>query len=83
MQMIKSGNVKNVPDDLVEFMGARGWEPAGAYVDEADELDTEDDPEDPDDGDPGDDDPDGDVDEVPDFLSGPDLHDPANTEEQA
>lgn len=27
MQMTKHGGVKSVPDDLVEFMAARGWEP--------------------------------------------------------
>lgn len=30
MQMSKHGSVKNVPDELVEFMQTRGWEPATA-----------------------------------------------------
>jgi hypothetical protein len=42
MQMTKQGATKSVPDELVRFMAARGWEPVGAAEQPAPETPSED-----------------------------------------
>lgn len=86
MQMVKAGNTKRVPEDLVEFMTARGWQPASAVADGLDDNDV------PEDLDQQVEDTPGDVPFAGAITQGetanhwpipPTEHDPVNTEEQA